>query len=242
MLTLKILKPVYIIIYIFTFLFFISCSNQDSTSPDAAKFKENISEIKTSQNPEKSDADYKHKEIQDSTIKAERMKQAKIAYGDIEFGISKDSYSRLAERNNIEVKYTNTTHIGNNSYTVIPYFNSDDKLYAINFSSRNYTANYYDNELIEVLSDFESVIKNKYGEPDFYYGIPELAIHQPRAIRWVEKWNIETKKICLGIGEDSEGYKYFVYCSIYDDLLSSEKLKQEEDAKNKTRLESSNKF
>lgn len=149
--------------------------------------------------------------IEDSLKREKKKELAKYAYDDIKFGISKEEYKKIKKEKKLDKGIT----INESKYDFYAKFNKEDSLYMVILTSEDFDATYFKNKLIDIANSLNDAIKEKYGEP-YNFSEPKLYEMEPGMVRNMYKYEIDNKIITIGISEDSDGYKYGVYCEIYD--------------------------
>lgn len=156
-------------------------------------------------------ADSANKDTTLKSLKSEKkftLEDQKTVYKGVNFGINKKAYKKtITERSQTIGEYT---------YLVDPAFNEKDELYTLYINSPSQDASYLDNEVHLKMNNLVDVIVKKYGEPTTTDQYPPIYNMEPGYIRWVDTWNIGTKNIKIGIGEDYDSPRYYAVCEISD--------------------------
>jgi len=158
---------------------------------------------------------------------------AHVVYGDVRFGMTEKEYNQIIKES--------SNMIGNNMYFFKPLFTDNNKLYALDIKSPSKSANYIDTDLQEYLENLNTVITHKYKTPSFSEPISFFDF-KPGYIRWQYGWNLFTKRIRIGIGENQSGSTYYTIMRIYDKNMMDEIEKSAEDLTNSEQINDSNKF
>lgn len=162
------------------------------------------------------------------------LSTSKIVYGNAKFGIDEKEYNKVVKN------YINK--IGDYEYTFYPTFNDEGQLYLLDIKTASQTASYIDNKLEYQMINLFEVIKNKYQSPTIDYGEINFFSFKPGMIIYRYGWDIHSKRIRIGKGEDSYTGKYYTIMQIYDDNMMREVDKKIEAKSRNEKIDDSEKF
>jgi len=174
----------------------------------------------------------------DSIAKAEILKQAKIAYGTLKFGMYENAVENYMKKN---FRWGMYKELGDYEYTFFTFYNKSNRLYMLVIETKYETANFIDNKIKSKMDNLVRIVSSKYGVPNHTYSFPDIFDFKPGYIKWTNTWDIETKKIKIGLSENSEGSTYNVTCWIYDEpMREAEKNKYKKGLNQKIEKEADN--
>jgi hypothetical protein len=156
----------------------------------------------------------------------------KTALGNLRFGMNKEQVGLASEKRQLLGKY---------NYNVENSFNGEGKLFATNLSSDGVKAIGYDTDLKNRYLNLHQIIKTKYGESISRRNYPSIFDVQKTGKYWIDKWELGTKQIYLGIVENNLN-NYSVVSKILDKNMEEIELKRLKDLRNKGIIEASEKF
>jgi hypothetical protein len=156
----------------------------------------------------------------------------KTAFGDLMFGMNKDQVELTNEKRQLLGKY---------NYNVGNLFNGDSELYSVIISSDGVRAVGFDTDLRSRYSNLYKIVKTKYGESNSKRNFPSIFDVQKTGRYWIDKWELGTKQIQLGIKENNLN-SYSVTSKIFDVNMEEIELQRLRDIKNKDVIDASKKF
>lgn len=196
-------------------LFFVSCQNSKSEMVYA-------------------DKDVVTEENSNTSVKSDPYSsaQAKIAFGDIEFGMSKQQYNELRPT---DLYFP----IGNHEYKMEAYYEDEDlgeNIYMLEIYGRHELATKLRFDIKNSVDNLVEVVTNKYGQAHQTFDWPKVNDFTQGYIIYTHQWNIGTKTIQIGVMEAYSGGEYKAICRIvdqptYDRLQKLNELEAKERAK-----------
>lgn len=169
---------------------------------------------------------------EDSIENAEFEKMQKTAFGDVMFGMIKDSVFNLNEERQ---------HLGKYDYNFSYSFNNEDKLYKLKLTSGAVRAIQFDSDLNNRYQNLFRIIQTKYGEPLSQKEYPSIFDVQNNKKYQISKWEKGTKQISVGVQETGKN-SYSAFCEILDKNMTEAELERQKNLKNKDIIEASSKF
>ncbi|WP_433863222.1 hypothetical protein [Sphingobacterium thalpophilum] len=159
---------------------------------------------------------------------------AKVVYDKVNFGITKKEYEKLMP---------NTFNkIGDYEYTFYPEYDENGKLYLLQISTPSVNAGEIETRLTDYKNNLYKVISQKYQAPSKDHGNINFFDFKPGYIQWQYEWNIHTKTIVIGMGENSSQSTYTTQMWIYDKPTFDRIRKQREEQSNKNTSSDADKF
>lgn len=189
-----------------------------------------------------------HPEERNSLINSPRYKQGLAkAYREINFGDSPEIVElkitndpELTKGYGATVAYTNL--VGQQFMLIFQYYN--DKLYEVSFTdNKEYSADYLDTKVSDIVNDLAAVISNKYGAPSYQKQLSILNMSNGYIALshvWNEAKTAEEKEIRIGIGE--RDFKFYAGMYVTYLPLSREKENAERQSKDSSVKDTSNDF
>jgi len=168
----------------------------------------------------------------------EKEKEINIkAYRSLEFGDPPKVVEEKIEEKDEGIKLNSIgipkVEIAGNSYTLfVDYYK--DKLYRVGFDGEKYSASYFDTTIKDERNKLVKVIKNQYGDPTYTDDLSVLDMSADY-ITWSHVWELDKKKIYIGIGQTK--MKYYTgmqidYIPLLNEKEKGENEKENEDIKN----------
>jgi hypothetical protein len=187
-------------IFVFCIAAIIGCSsstNYTATSQDSIMYSDTTLSLQNTS------------DVPDSIAR----QQEKIAFGDIQFGMTKKQVEKL-------IRSSYQEKIGEYEYWFTPMYDHNGKLYKIEFKSSDRDANYIDTYVKSSLDNLYETIKSKYGDGTYVQSFPNVLEFQSGYVRYTNRWNIGDKEIVVGAGEVSSGSEFYSFCWIFSKSMN----------------------
>lgn len=164
--------------------------------------------------------------LADSLAKADRIDQAMTAFGEIKFGMSRDSVQAIMKRT---LSQGNSKTLGAYDYSFSPSFNDAGQLYMLQLQSGSESSLQLESSVRAKVDNLKQIIATKYGEPKKSFGYPDDFAFVETTMQWIHIWEFDTKTIKVGVAAIPEGSRYKSICWIYDDPLRLKQLNKGKD-------------
>ena len=168
----------------------------------------------------------------DSIEHAEFELMQKTAFGNLMFGMIKDSVLNLNEERQ---------HFGKYDYNFSYSFNNENQLYKLQLTSDAARAIQFESDLNNRYQNLFKIIQTKYGEPSVQKEFPSIFDVQNNKRYQISSWEKGTKQISLGVQENGKN-SYSAFCEISDKNMTEAELERRKNLKNKDIIEASSKF
>lgn len=162
----------------------------------------------------------------DSLAKAARLDRAMTAFGQLKFGMSRDSVQAIMKRTLNQGK---SKLLGAYEYSVTPGFNDGGQLYMLQIQSGSESSLQLESSVRAKVDNLKQIISAKYGEPKKSFGYPDDFAFVETNKQWTNVWEFDTKTIKVGVQAIPEGSRYMAICQIYDDPLRVKQLNKGKD-------------
>jgi hypothetical protein len=177
---------------------------------------ENKKEIRIAQ----ADADVADVPEVDSALLKMRVEDAKIAYSKIKFGMTKREVERI--------NGNTTQQIGEFEYILTPQYTKEGKLYSLHINSQSENVTLFDTTVKKAWKNLKEILEAKYGPSEKSTRYPLFIELKNDQYQFTDTWNIESKKISLGIQAEKSRYSAAV---VITDLVMQAKVNEEESKK-----------
>jgi hypothetical protein len=168
----------------------------------------------------------REKFLADSLAKAERLNIAITAFGQLKFGMSRDSVQAVMKRTLNQGK---SKTLGAYDYSFSPSYNDAGQLYMLQLQSGSESSLQLESSVRAKVDNLKQIISTKYGEPQKSFGYPDDFAFVETTTQWTTIWQIDTKTIKVGVAAETEGSRYKAVCWIYDDPLRVKQLNKGKD-------------
>lgn len=209
------MKPIFLITA-FLFLMF-SCNSNKKRELQEKKKADSIQHVQQLA---------REKFLTDSLAKAERYNQAITAFGEIKFGMTRDTVKAIMKRT---LRQGQSKALGAYDYSFSPTFNDAGLLYMLQLQTASESSLQLESSVRAKMENLKQIITTKYGEPKKSFGYPDDFAFVETQTQWVHIWEFDTKTIKVGIAAETEGSRYKAICSIYDDPLRIKQLNKGKD-------------
>ena len=162
----------------------------------------------------------------DSLEKATRLNQALTAFGEIKFGMTRDTVQSIMGKTLDQGK---SKLLGAYSYSFSPSFNDAGQLYMLKLETASESSLQLESSVRNKVDNLKQIISTKYGEPKKSFGYPDDFAFVETQIQWTNVWEFDTKTIKIGVAAIPEGSLYKAICWIYDDPLRIKQLNKGKD-------------
>jgi len=152
----------------------------------------------------------------DSLAKADRLNQAMTAFGELKFGMTRDTIQSLMRKNFDQGK---SKLLGAYNYSFSPEFNDAGQLYMLQLQTASESSLQLESSVRAKVENLKQIISTKYGEPKKSFGYPDDFAFVETQIQWTNIWEFDTKTIKIGVASEPEGSRYKAICQIFDDPL-----------------------
>lgn len=168
-----------------------------------------------------------HQKFQaDSLEKAARLNQAITAFGELKFGMMRDTVQSIMEKTFEQGK---SKVLGAYNYSFAPSFNDAGQLYMLQLQTASESSLQLESSVRAKVDNLKQIITTKYGEPKKSFGYPDDFAFVETQIQWTNVWEFDTKTIKIGVAAETEGSRYKAICWIYDDPLRIKQMNRGED-------------
>lgn len=164
-------------------------------------------------------------------------KQEKIAFGSLQFGMTKREADAIPKKE----RQTFQT-IGTYEYMVNPSFDYNGKLYRIELQSLSHDASYLNTDVEGSHDNLVDIIKKKYGDGTYIQPFPSILNFESGYIKWTHSWQVGNKIIKVGAGEQQTSAEFYSICWIYDTNLYDAKQARDEKKADTTKSKDASKF
>lgn len=168
----------------------------------------------------------REKFLADSLAIAVRMDQAITAFGEIKFGMSRDSVQSVMKRT---LNQGNSKTLGAYQYFFSPSFNDAGQLYMLQLQTASESSLQLESSVRAKVDNLKQIITTKYGEPKKSFGYPDDFAFVETQTQWTSIWEFDTKTIKIGIAAETEGSRYKAICWICDDPLRIKQMNKGQD-------------
>lgn len=158
----------------------------------------------------------REKFLADSLAVAARLEQALTAFGELKFGMTRDTVAALMKKS---FGSENSKTLGAYSYTFIPQYNDEGQLYKLLLETGSESSLQLESTVRAKVDNLKQIISTKYGEPQKSFGYPNDFAFVETQVQWTNIWQFDTKTIKIGVAAVTEGSRYKAVCWIYDDPL-----------------------
>jgi len=162
----------------------------------------------------------------DSLEMAARLNQAMTAFGEIKFGMSRDTVQSIMEKTLGQGK---SKLLGSYNYSFSPSYNDAGQLYMLQLQTASESSLQLESSVRAKVDNLKQIITTKYGEPKKIFGYPDDFAFVETQIQWTNVWEFDTKTIKIGVEAIPEGSLYKAICWIYDDPLRIKQLNKGKD-------------
>jgi hypothetical protein len=162
----------------------------------------------------------------DSLEKATRLNQAMTAFGEIKFGMTRDTVQSIMGKTLDQGK---SKLLGAYNYSFTPSFNDAGQLYMLQLQTASESSLQLESSVRSKVDNLKQIITTKYGEPNKSFGYPDDFAFVETQIQWMNVWEFDTKTIKIGVAAETEGSRYKAICRIYDDPLRIKQMNQGKD-------------
>jgi len=163
---------------------------------------------------------------EDSLKKAARLNQAMTAFGEIKFGMTRDTVQSIMRKTFDQGK---SKVLGAYNYSFTPSFNDAGQLYMIHLQTASESSLQLESSVRAKVDNLKQIISTKYGDPKKSYGYPDDFAFVETQIQWTNVWEFDTKTIKIGVAAETEGSRYKAICWIYDDPLRVKQMNRGKD-------------
>jgi|GEM_PF-2541584 len=168
-----------------------------------------------------------HEKFQaDSLEKAVRFNQAMTAFGEIKFGMTRDTVQSIMKRTLNQGK---SKMLGAYNYFFSPSFNDAGQLYMLQLQTVTESSLELESSVRAKADNLKQIITTKYGEPKKSFGYPDDFAFVETQIQWTNVWEFDTKTIKIGVAAEPEGSRYKAICWIFDDPLRIKQMNRGKD-------------
>ena len=169
---------------------------------------------------------------QDSAKNAEIEIVQKTAFGNLMFGMEKDSVEEFNEKRQLVGKYNY-----NFSYS----FNGENQLYKVKLSSDVVKVIQFDTDLKNNYLNLLKILEAQYGKPLISKNYPSVFDVQENKKYEINRWEIGVKQINLALQENGLN-SYSATCEILDKNMEEIENQRLKNLKNKDIIEASKRF
>ncbi len=216
-----------------------NCNNPNYQKPHLNK-SISISAKEKQKEFEKQHEINKQKEIEkqkrDSLIKA----QEKIAFNNINFGITKSEFETKRRLFLNTCKGGKEYKIGGYEFRYIYGSFHENKLYSIKFMGRHFSWQDYDLYMPGQYKSLLSMMKIKFGEPTRTYGLPKWNEMRKNDIKYCTQWTIGVKEVTILVRCNGTDYSLYVLIDRKDIL--SLKIKEKEKEQERANIKGADMF
>lgn len=217
------MKPIFLPVLVFV-VFAYGCTNlfnkkaEEKTSGEKVISPEELAAIE--------------KARQDSLKQAEFEKMQKTAFGELMFGMEKDSVLK---------KGSKRQQLGKFSYNFNYSFNNENRFFKLRLVSDGVRALEFDTQLKNRYDNLFKIIHTRYGEPVNKNSYPSVFDVQEHKKYQISKWVQGTKEISMGLQQNGMN-SYSVYCEIFDKNMDEAEQQRLKNLKNKDIIDAASKF
>jgi hypothetical protein len=206
-----------ILLFIIAVLILPSCNFNKKKELAEKKIADSIQQVRL----------LEHQKFQaDSLEKAARLNQAMTAFGEIKFGMTRDTVQSIMGKTLGQGK---SKLLGTYTYSFSPSFNDAGQLYMLQLQTASESSLQLESSVRAKVDNLKQIITTKYGEPKKSFGYPDDFAFVETQIQWTDVWEFDTKTIKVGVATETEGSRYKAICWIYDDPLRIKQLNQGKD-------------
>jgi len=162
----------------------------------------------------------------DSLEKTARVNQAMTAFGEIKFGMSRETVQSIMEKTFDQGK---SKVLGAYNYSFTPSFNDAGQLYMLQLQTASESSLQLESSVRDKVDNLKLIISTKYGDPKKSFGYPDDFAFVETQIQWTNVWEFDTKTIKIGVAAETEGSRYKAICWIYDDPLRIKQMNRGKD-------------
>jgi len=164
--------------------------------------------------------------VADSLEKAARLYQAMTAFGEIKFGMTRDTVQIIMGKTLDQGK---SKVLGAYKYSFLPSYNDAGQLYMLQLQTASESSLQLESSVRAKVDNLKQIIATKYGAPKTSFGYPDDFAFVETQIQWTNIWEFDTKTIKIGVEAIPEGSLYKAICWIYDDPLRIKQLNRGKD-------------
>jgi hypothetical protein len=190
-----------------TFLLLVSCNFSKKKELAEKRISDSIQQVRL----------VEHIKLQaDSLEKTTRLNQAMTAFGEIKFGMTRDTVQSIMRKTLDQGK---SKLLGAYNYSFSPGFNDAGQLYMLQLQTASESSLQLESSVRAKVDNLKQIISTKYGGPKKSFGYPDDFAFVETQIQWTNVWEFDTKTIKVGVEAETEGSRYKAVCWIYDDPL-----------------------
>ncbi|MDP2335262.1 MAG: hypothetical protein Q8N05_02210 [Bacteroidota bacterium] len=167
--------------------------------------------------------------LADSLAKAARLDQAMTAFGELKFGMSRDTVKEIMKRT---LNQGNSKTLGACQYSFSPTFNDAGQLYMLQLQTDSESSLHLESSVRAKVENLKEIITTKYDKPKKSFGYPDDFAFVETQLQWTDIWEFGTKTIKIGVASIPKGSRYKAICWIYDDPLRVKQLNKGKDMLN----------
>lgn len=158
----------------------------------------------------------REKYLADSLAAAARMEQAMTAFGELKFGMKRDTVVAIMKKS---FGPGNSKTLGAYNYSFSPQFNDEGQLYKLQLETGSESSLQLESTVRAKVDNLKQIIGTKYGEPQKSFGYPDDFAFVETQVQWTNVWQFDTKTIKIGVAAETGGSRYKAICWIYDDPM-----------------------
>ena len=196
-----------ILLFVAAVLLLISCNFNKKKELAEKRIADSIQQVRSLE---------REKFLADSLAKAARLNQAMTAFGEIKFGMTRDTVQSIMGKTFGQGK---SRLLGAYNYSFSPSFNDAGQLYMLQLQTASESSLQLESSVRAKMDNLKQIITTKYGEPKKSFGYPDDFAFVETQIQWTNVWEFDTKTIKIGVAAETEGSRYKAICWIYDDPL-----------------------
>ncbi len=199
------MKVLFVILSISAFLF--SCNSNKQKLLSEKKLADSIQRAQMAE---------REKYLADSLAVAARLDQAMTAFGQLKFGMKRDTVLAIMKKN---FESGSSKTLGAYTYSFVPQFNDEGQLYKLQLETASESSLQLESTVRAKVDNLKQIIGTKYGEPQKSYEYPDDFAFVETQVQWTNLWQFDTKTIKIGVAAETEGSRYKAICWIYDDPM-----------------------
>jgi len=209
------MKPIFLLLAMM--LIMISCNQNKKKMLVEKRKADSIQQVQLGEH---------QKFMTDSLAKAARIDQAMTAFGEIKFGMTRDTVEAIMKRT---LSPGQSKILGAYNYSFSPVFNGAGQLYMLQLQTGSESSLQLESSVRAKVDNLKQIITTKYGEPQKSFGYPDDFAFVETQTQWTNSWVFDTKTIKIGVAAETEGSRYKAICWIYDDTLRVKQLNRGKD-------------
>jgi hypothetical protein len=156
----------------------------------------------------------REKRLADSTVIAERRELAATAFGQLKFGMCRDTVTSLMKRMLVNGR---SMVLGDYEYEFIPQFDEGGTLYKLVIQSSSASALQLESAIRSRVDNLTKIITSKYGNPLKSLAFPDDFALVEKPVYWTGRWQFDTKTIQIGVANLTVGSRYRAVCWVTDE-------------------------